>query len=201
MGHIHSEYTDRYPLQTELMYAVDADANASYWISTQQELDPWLVNYFPAASKKDFDEFYPGRGNIFWRSDAPMQEIPKGKVEVLTDSTANQKRTLTLRVTPDSTTRGFRIYFANNVTPLAINDRTMEPTPTGEVRFIQFFASTPGGTTIEFEMAPDEPADIWVIEQRPGLPGALLNVPLPPNFIHRPDYLSNSSQVKYRLKI
>jgi hypothetical protein len=50
-------------------------------------------------------------------------------------------------------------------------------------------------------MLPDEPLDIRIIEQRPGLPGALLKVPLPENFIYSPDYISNSTQVKYQLKI
>ena len=201
MGHIHSMYTDRYPLQTELMYANDADSNVSFWISTQKKLDPWLAYYFPGAARENFDEFYPGRGNIFWKSEAPAQSVPKGKVEVLMDSLVESKRHLTLRVIPDSTSRGFRIYFLDKVLPVAINDRAIDSSQVSELRFIQFFASTPGGTTIELEMLPGEPLDIWVIEQRPGLPADLLKVPLPADFIYRPDYISNSTQVKYELKI
>ena len=54
---------------------------------------------------------------------------------------------------------------------------------------------------IELEMQPGEPLDIWVIEQRPGLPDNLLKVPLPQDFIYRPGYISNSTQVKYELKL
>jgi hypothetical protein len=201
IGHMHSEYTNRYPLQTELMYAADADSNASYWISTQERLDPWLSNYFTGATRGDFNEFYPGRGNIFWKSKAPAHPLIKGKVEVLQDSSVDLRRRIKLRVTPDSTSRGFRVYFLNNVMPVALNERVIEPSQVSDLRYIQFFASTPGGTTIELEMLPDEPLDIRIIEQRPGLPGALLKVPLPENFIYSPDYISNSTQVKYQLKI
>jgi hypothetical protein len=183
------------------MYAADADSNASYWISTQERLDPWLSNYFTGATRGDFNEFYPGRGNIFWKNKAPAHPLIKGKVEVLQDSSVDLRRRIKLRVTPDSTSRGFRVYFLNNVMPVALNERVIEPSQVSDLRYIQFFASTPGGTTIELEMLPDEPLDIRIIEQRPGLPGALLKVPLPENFIYSPDYISNSTQVKYQLKI
>jgi hypothetical protein len=201
MGHIHSIYTDRFPLQTELMYANDADSNVSFWISTQEKLDPWLAYYFPGSARVDFDEFYPGRGDIFWKSEAPAQSIPKGKVDVVLDSLMNSKRHLILRVMSDSASRGFRIYFLDKAVPVRLNDRSIDSTQVSELRFIQFFASTPGGTTIELEMPPGEPLDIWVIEQQPGLPENLLKVPLPEDFIHRPGYISNSTQVKYELKL
>jgi hypothetical protein len=183
------------------MYANDADSNVSFWISTQKKLDPWLLNYFHGAVREDFDEFYPGRGNIFWKSDAPAQSFPKGKVEVVEDSLVDSIRHITLKVIPDSTSRGFRIYFVDTALPVRLNDRSIDVSQVGEVRFIQFYASTPGGTTIELEMLPGEPLDIRVIEQRPGLPDNLLKVPLPEDFIYRPDYISNSTQVKYELKL
>jgi len=201
MGHIHSLYTDRFPLQTELMYANDADSNVSFWISTQEKLDPWLSYYFEGAATEDFDEFYPGRGNIFWKNEAPVQSFVKGKVDVVKDSLVDSKRHITLKVIPDSASRGFRIYFVNKVLPLRLNDRPIDASLVSELKFIQFFASTPGGTTIELEMQPGEPLDIWVIEQRPGLPDNLLKVPLPQDFIYRPGYISNSTQVKYELKL
>lgn len=200
IGHIHSGYTSRYPLQTELMYAVDADANTAYWISTQEKIDPWLATYFPGSSKTNFDEFYPGRGNVFWKSKAPVQAVPKGKVEVIQDTTAERRR-ITLNVVSDSTSRGFRIYFHNSVMPLSLNGRAIAPNLVSDLKFIQFHAPAAGGTTIELETLPNEPIDITIIEQRPGLPAALLNVPLPENYIHRPDYFSNSTQVKYDLRL
>ena len=201
LGHLNSNYSNRYPLQTELMYAHDTDSNSSYWISTQQKLDPWLVNYLKGTGKEEFEEFYPGRGSIFWKSEAPSQPFPKGKIEVLNDSLGEMRRHLTLRISPDSTSRGFRIYFFNNVMPVKINERPIEVSLVTELRFIQFHALTPGGTVIELEMLPDQTLDISVIEQRPGLPAELLTAPLPDNFIHRPDYISNSTQVKYSAKI
>jgi hypothetical protein len=201
LGHIHSMYTDRYPLQTELMYAHDADSNVSFWISTQKKLDPWLAYYFQGTAREDFDEFYPGRGDFFWKSEAPAQSIPRGKVEVLKDSLVDSLRHITLKVIPDGSSRGFRINFVDTALPVKINDRLIDTSQISEVKFIQFYASTPGGTTIDLEMLPGEPLDIWVIEQRPGMPDNLLKVPLPEDFIYRPDYLSNSTQVKYELKL
>lgn len=201
LGHIHSIYTDRYPLQTELMYANDADSNASFWISTQQKLDPWLAYYFEGSAREDFDEFFPGRGDIFWKSEAPARSFPKGKVEVLEDSVVDSIRHISLKVIPDSSSRGFRVYFVDTALPVRLNDRSIDASQVSEVKFIQFYASTPGGTTIELEMLPGEPLDIWVIEQRPGLPDDLLKVPLPEDFIYRPGNISNSTQIKYELKI
>jgi len=201
MGHLNSKYTDRYPLQTELMYAHDLDSNSSYWISTQENLDPWLMNYFKGKGKEEFDEFYPERGDIFWKNEAPSQPFQKGKIEVLNDSLVEMRRHLTLRISPDSTSRGFRIYFFNNVMPVKLNERPIEVSLVTELKFIQFEAPTAGGTVIELEMLPDQPLDISIIEQRSGLPPGLLTTPLPENFIHRPDYISNTTQVKYSVKI
>jgi hypothetical protein len=85
--------------------------------------------------------------------------------------------------------------------PLAINERAIAPTEVSEVQFIQFYAPSADGTIIELEMSPENPLVIRVIEQRPGLPENLLLVPLPKSFIHRPDYLSNTTQVKYEIKL
>ncbi len=197
MGHLSSNYTNRYPLQTELGYALDTDSTASYWISTQQKLDSWLANYIQGTVKEDFDEFYPDRSDIFWKSKAPLQQIAKGKIEVLKDSLIEMRRHLTLRITTDSTCRAFRIYFFNYVMPVKLNERPIETSLASELRVMVFHAPPPGGTTIELEMLPNEHLDMRVIEQRPGLPNALLTTPLPENFIYGPDYLSNTTQVKY----
>jgi hypothetical protein len=201
MGHLHSSYDNRYPLQTELMYAVDADSNNAFWISTQQELDPWLKNYFPTAVKDDFDEFHPGRGNIFWKSKADAQQVSTGKVNVLQDSVGGGKRKLTLRFIPDSTSRGVRIYFFDQVKPIELNGRLIDNSVLSEFRFLQFYAPTPGGITLRLETTATESLKLRVIEQRAGLPPSLLRVPLPDNYIYRPDYLSNTTQVKYEVKI
>jgi hypothetical protein len=197
MAHLNSNYTDRYPLQTQLSYTHDSDSSASYWISTQEKLDPWLANYIQGTVKEDFDEFYPDRGDIFWKSTAPLQQLGKGKIEVLNDSLGEMRRHLRLRILTDSTCRAFRMYFFDNVLPVKLNERPIETSLLTELRVIVFHAPAPGGTTIELEMLPNEPLDIRVIEQHPGLPNALLTTPLPENFIYGPDYLSNTTQVKY----
>jgi hypothetical protein len=201
MGHLNSVYTDRYPLQTQLSYGYDMDSSAAYWISTQQRLDPWLENYFQGTGKEECDEFYPDSGDIFWKSKAPSQKFGKGKVEVLSDSLGEMRRYLSLRIIPDSTSRGFRIYFFSNVLPVKLNERSMETSLVSELRFIQFHAPTTGGMVLELEMLPNEPLEMRIVEQRPGLPDGLLKPPLPNNFIHGPDYISNTTQVKYDLTL
>ena len=85
--------------------------------------------------------------------------------------------------------------------PVKLNGREIETSLVSDFRFIQFHALTPGGITMELETLPDQSLDVRIIEQRPGLPTGLLNAPLPENFIHGPDYMSNSTQVKYDLKL
>jgi len=87
------------------------------------------------------------------------------------------------------------------VMPVKINERPIETSLVSELRVIQFHAPKPGGTMIELEMLPNEPLEMRVIEQRPGLPNALLTTPLPQNFIYGPDYISNTTQVKYDVKL
>ena len=201
MGHLNSNYTNRYPLQTQLSYGIDSDSSAAYWISTQDKLDPWLANYIQGTGKEDLDEFYPDRSDIFWKSKAPWHQLGKGRIEVIKDSLVEMRRHLTLRIMTDSTCREFRIYFFNNVMPVKINERPIETSLVSELRVIQFHAPKPGGTMIELEMLPNEPLEMRVIEQRPGLPNALLTTPLPQNFIYGPDYISNTTQVKYDVKL
>jgi len=201
LGHIHSGYDERHPLQSGLMYAVDADAKQSYWISSQEQLDPWLRHYFPGSpSKGNFDEFQPGWGNAFWRSDALVKEFPKGTIEVLTDTAKDGKRLMTLKVLPDSGSRGVRLYFPPEVRVLGVNDRQLEA-PLQPTRFLQFYAPPPEGIIVIIEAPQQTPLKLRVIEQRPGLPSDILIVPLPPDHIYAPDYLSNSTQVKYEIEL
>jgi hypothetical protein len=202
-GHLHSRFDKRHPLQSELMYAMDLETNKAYWVSTQNKLDEWNRKYFPnATAKENLDDFYPGAGNSFWKSSASIQNLSKGKISIIKDSVANGKRILKINARPDSACYGIRIYFFNEVEITSLNNRKIESGKwkEGQFKFLQFIAPSTDG--VEIELRTDlRKLDLQVIEQRLGLPSAIIPAPLPENFIYSPNYFSNTTQVKYKVAI
>jgi hypothetical protein len=201
MGHRHSGYDKRHPLQSELMYAADIDSNTAFWISMQRKLDEWNGKYFSSSEKEKFDEFYPGSENIFWKSKAPFQEMPRGKVEILVDSLKDNKRFLRLRAFSDSASHGMRLYFLSKVDLVSLNERLVLKDDKSQIQFVQFMAPSSKGITLELTTEATKPFEVRVIEQRMGLPAAAMVAPLPESFIYAPNYFSNSTHIKYQVKL
>lgn len=200
-AHNQAGYDKRHPLQSELMYAIDADSSKAYWVSTQKKLDAWNGKYFSSTQKDNLDEFYPGNGNVFWKSPATLQQALHGNIKILKDSLIGAKRLILLRATPDSASHGIRLAFPDKVKVLAINERqvTAKSDKDFSIQYVQFMAPPATGITVQFETNKKD-FTLRVIEQQMGLPSSAMVAPLPENFIYSPGFFSNSTHVKYDVK-
>lgn len=202
IGHRNSEYTTRYPLQSELMYVVDTDANAAFWVSNQKQLDTWLQHYIKTTEKQPLKEIYPTLDLKFWKNSAPVTDISKGKIVVLKDSVVSGTRLLTLQVMQDSLSLSVDLNFSQGVELLKVNEgnidlSNMKEKPTR----LNYSAPAREGIKVELKAPAKAAVEIRVVERKLFIPSSVLTAPMPDNFITAPGNLAGTTQVKYTVKI
>jgi hypothetical protein len=113
----------------------------------------------------------------------------------------DNKRFLRLRAFSDSASHGMRLYFLSKVDLVSLNERLVLKDDKSQIQFVQFMAPSSKGITLELTTEATKPFEVRVIEQRMGLPAAAMVAPLPESFIYAPNYFSNSTHIKYQVKL
>ncbi len=93
------------PKMDYLSYVLNADTQEAFWISNDQEkdFDVWLSQYFSQSTPRvSLEEFFHGYTAPYLKSKAPVASIPQSSFEVVSDITANNRRTLRLKATVHS---------------------------------------------------------------------------------------------------
>lgn len=93
-----------HPRPYYLIYGLDADKGEAFWFSDNPDVDEWMNQFFTeGAVKDDFSGFFAfdwlQEGKNFVKSPAPMASLAAPNVEMMSDTTSNDVRTLTLRIT------------------------------------------------------------------------------------------------------
>ena len=93
-----------HPREYYLIYGLDADKGEAFWFSDNPNVDPWVNQFFVSgATKDDFSGFFAydwlQEGANFVKSPALLASLEAPNVEMISDTTSNEVRTLTLRIT------------------------------------------------------------------------------------------------------
>jgi Peptidase family M28 len=101
IGTITAGFDSNHPKQNNLFYASNSANHEAYWLSTDSQLDEWTTNFFPNNPAKQivpqiFGADFPTK---FWVAPAPLTNLPAPILSVLSDSTQNGLRHLTLLLT------------------------------------------------------------------------------------------------------
>ncbi|WP_402467589.1 M28 family peptidase [Isoptericola aurantiacus] len=87
-----------HPEPTKLAYALDADDGTAWWVTDEADPSDWTAQY--ADSRTDLSGTFPMFHDDVWAGPAETADLPAPSVEVVSDETAGDERTLTLRVRP-----------------------------------------------------------------------------------------------------
>ncbi len=91
---------EAHPRLNCLSYAVNADTDEAFWLSSDTEIDPWLRQFFPAGSQlMPLDTFLPEATGKYHKAPAVPVSLTPPKIEILQDETRAEKRYLHLKVT------------------------------------------------------------------------------------------------------
>jgi hypothetical protein len=205
LGHISSGYTQQQPLLTNLMYAVDFDTNKALWVSDNNKLDEWNRKYIHTARKEKFNEFYPEWNMYLWKGNAPLiADIKKGSITILSDTSDNSVRRLSLLVASRDSVNSVELWFPDSTAVTKINDRDVfkknSAIANRYTRF-KYYAPSPAGFKVDVAMPKSAKLTIKFIERKIGLPGSLIKEPLPNSIGNGPGELSNSIQWKQTLSL
>lgn len=182
-----------HPRPYYLIYGLDADKGEAFWFSDNPNVDAWMSQFFAqGTTKDDFSGFFAfdwlQEGANFVKSPAPTASLAAPNVEVVSDSTSNDVRTLTLRITSQ---RSARMVNAFLEPAIPVISATLDGKP-----FYSGDAATPtrlpihnwtvpmDGFELTLQLPANETVTLIVADQSAGFP-QLDNFTMTP----RPDYL------------
>ena len=174
-----STHDARHPKLNSLFYGLNADTGKAIWASFDQKPDEWTSRVLPAnAQKRSAPEFFaPGRAGSQLQADAAPIELPAPNVTVLTDSTKDALRTLTLRISSPRSAPVISVYIdsVKNLQGVWINGRRieLEATAASQKRgswSINYHNVLPEGMELTLELSPEESLKMRVVDQSYSLP-------------------------------
>lgn len=192
-------FTEKRPKLTSLSYAMDADYHKAWWISADENPDAWnrafltetprvgpVSDLLPATTKGDY-----------LRAPAQVLALAPPSVELVSDSTANDTRTVRLSI---DSPRGAPIIEIHadpglEVRRAQVNGR--ELLPVDGRWYLNYSIYRGGGIVLELDAPADSPVRLQVTDRSYGLPEELGVPKRPPDRIARPNTVDyNKDPVK-----
>ncbi|MEU5723338.1 M28 family peptidase [Micromonospora sp. NPDC047738] len=175
-----------HPVPTHLMYALDAGTGEARWLSREDEPQPWTAGYLDGTASAADD--FPALGDARLRSGpARAADLPAPKLQVLSDTTVGERRTLRVRVTPQRPVRLLSLHVDSTT---VVESSTVDGVALDVGRYTRdhpwgfgmvFHAPPPEGVEITLVMAPGHRPLLRVMDASDGLAGVPGFRPRPPD--------------------
>jgi hypothetical protein len=183
-GVLSAGFSVEQPRPNQIAYVLNADTHAAHWVSHDRHLDAYTRQFFPAGStRRTFELTMPGTLPAYV-GPAPLVAVPAPEVQVLSDTTSGEFRTLRLRFV---SLRGSRLMVADvraggEVVALTIDGRAVDPGAfewTQDGTFPVLYHNAPAaGWELTLTARVTGPVEIAVEDVADGLPvAAELHVP------------------------
>ncbi len=163
-----------HPEPAELAYVLDADSGRATWVSTDTRPGEWVSRYVTQPGSAA-DTFGLVRGPVTV-GPAQAADLPAPQVSVLTDTSSGDRRTLTLRITPQraATQPARLIYLGLSGVPVLGASLQGRAVPADELTgglSVVFHAPPPDGVEVTLELGTSGPASLRVLDGSDGLTG------------------------------
>lgn len=114
-AHQESDYAKGKAKSNSLVYFYDVDNNTTHWVTYDKNLDFWTKEYLgktpKAAEVLNENPLFSKYGSHFtYAAVAPKKAVPRPDIEFLTDSIANHKRYLKIRISPKRKVNRYDIF-------------------------------------------------------------------------------------------
>jgi hypothetical protein len=175
------QFDAAHPAPVQLNYILDADTGQARWFSTDENPDPWVARYVTGQ---------PNSHAEFWLLDdgvptgpAPAADLPAPTVTTLSGTVSDDRRTLTVSVTPQRTSNRIWLALPDTVpTRVTVAGRDVTLTESEDDFFLAFYGSPVAGVIVEFELSGTDPVKLRVGDNSQGLDNV-------PGYVARPDDL------------
>ncbi len=199
-GHFTSNYSAEKPLQTFLMYGLDADNKKATWATNKKYKNGWVSAMVNNDSLKSFDHIYPTLDWEIWQSTAPLQAIATSKIQLVSDSlnTENQHvKSLDIQFLSFVNSMELFLEKGSNISSIQLNGFDIQPIPSkkDDEIYINFFAPPTEGFNLTIT-TKNEIQKMRIVDRTIGLPTHLFPSPMPADMIHGSGGQSNVTLVK-----
>jgi len=127
MSHLQSEFNQKRPKPSSLVYIYNADNDTSVWGTYDQKLIGWNAQFLGNDKRKPEAEtlFSKYRTKLNYISDAPKKDIALPRIDKIKDTVIGEERIIELCVTPTRNVNRLDVY--TNATP--VNAATVNRIP------------------------------------------------------------------------
>ncbi len=199
-GFLTSNYTKDQPLQTHLIYGLDADTEKAVWATSKPFKNEWVSSLISSRETEALNGIYPTQNWKVWQSPAPLKSIVPSSITLFIDSlstTNDSSKTYVIQFSKLVNSMEFFLENGSNISAVKINDFELEmmPSKKDDHIYFNFFAPPREGFKLTLS-TKNEQQKIRVVDRIIGLPTELYPSPMPENMIHGPGSKSNATLVK-----
>ncbi len=206
-GDSFSGYDKKQPLQSNVMYCLDADSEQqkALWVSKYPEPDKWNRQFFPKPRKEPLKEIYPPeiRKRPVLKNDAPVVGIHVPCLTLLEDATESGLRRLRFNLSSLRQAPIMELIINKNA---GISRMELDGKPVKDAKIFKpgksnyfriiYYGVSDKGIDVELECQENRKLNIIVVEKKLGLPDLPGIQPLPEFIIPDTDYESFMTLVK-----
>lgn len=173
---VTSGFDAEHPRPNHIAYELNADTGAARFVSLDAALDSWTGQFFPADPEKADYDIQPGLAVSAFSAATTAVALEPAVVEVVSNTTADGARTVTLRVTSPRGAQDLQaeILAEGEILAATLDGRALDlddyaPASTGELTF-GFAGIDADGIELTITVQSPDPITVAVVETSYGLP-------------------------------
>ena len=177
-AHSKSDFSEERKKPNSLVYFKDVDANNTYWLTYDKEIDEWTKQYLGEkpedASKILEDAAYNKYGtNFFFAAEAPEKNIADFEVILDEDSLVENIRNVRFTIVPKRKVNKIDLYSAENTSfkslefngqKISVSNKTKDYRGTKNVALINYYVSENDSLKVNFSVENGDPVSFKVME-------------------------------------
>lgn len=177
-AHSKSDFSEERKKPNSLVYYKDADANKTYWLTYDKEIDEWTQQYLGEnpedASQILGDASHNKYGtNFSYASVAPEKTIPDFEVILEEDSLVENSRNVRFTIVPKRNVNKIDLYIVENTTfktlefngkKAIVSDASENYRSTKNVALINYYVSENDSLKVKFSVEKGIPVSFKVME-------------------------------------
>lgn len=173
-GSMAAGYDEKHPQQGSIFYAYNADTQKAAWATLDEQPDAWTAQFFKSGKRGGtIEDYAPVRFQLL-NAPAPAAALEAPRVEVLGDSTENDVRRLTVRVTSPRQAPTVKVYLESvaEIVEASVDGKAIETRRRGgPSRWALSYQGLPAeGIELSLQVKAAEPLKLRVMDQSYQLP-------------------------------
>lgn len=177
-AHSKSDFSEERKKPNSLVYYKDADADKTYWLTYDKEIDEWTKQYLGekpenASNILDFTAYNKYGTNFSYAAEAPEKNIPDFEVILDEDSLFENIRNVRFTIVPKRKVNKIDLYSAENTSfkslefngqKISVSKKTKDYRGTKNVALINYYVSENDSLKVKFSVENGDPVSFKVME-------------------------------------